>query len=213
MFDLEKSIQEWRQRMTAAGIQSTALLEELEGHLREEIGRLTKMEVEDSEAFRLGVESVGQSEMLSAEFAKTRGIHDFPWRSRMLRINLSINSLLGLIWLAGLADFLLNVRMGPLNAAGLLGWSVLAALVVGSALLTIGAKTGRFLIRTGALLFLANAIFSTCLFAYMESQNLAHRGSTWKILAEHWGLIAFMVITILVLHMPERMNLKTTVKI
>jgi hypothetical protein len=36
MFDLEKSIPEWRQKMFAAGISAVAL-EELESHLREEI--------------------------------------------------------------------------------------------------------------------------------------------------------------------------------
>ena len=39
MFNLEQSIAEWRKQMLAAGIKSPVPLEELEIHLREEIGR------------------------------------------------------------------------------------------------------------------------------------------------------------------------------
>jgi hypothetical protein len=37
MFDLEKSIAEWRTQMLAAGIKTPVPMEELEIHLREEI--------------------------------------------------------------------------------------------------------------------------------------------------------------------------------
>jgi hypothetical protein len=212
MFDLEAAIAEWRQQMLAAGLRVPDLLDELEGHLREEVGRLTKSGIEDAEAFRLAAECVGQGKLLSAEFAKTRSIHDFLSKSRVLRINLSVNAVLGLIWLTGLSYIFLNERLGRFDAKDLLFWSVFAGLLAGGVLLTFGAKSGRFFIRTGALLFLANAFFQTCLFAYMKSWNLTH-GSTWEGLAEHWGLIVFMVVTIVILHLPERMNLKATVKI
>jgi len=39
MFELEKSIADWRRQMLAAGIKSPLPLEELEIHLREEIER------------------------------------------------------------------------------------------------------------------------------------------------------------------------------
>ena len=42
MFDLEKSIADWRTQMLAAGIKSPVPLEELESHLREEITQQTK---------------------------------------------------------------------------------------------------------------------------------------------------------------------------
>jgi len=37
MFDLEEKIAEWRRQMLVAGIKTPAPLDELEGHLREEI--------------------------------------------------------------------------------------------------------------------------------------------------------------------------------
>ena len=39
MFNLELAIKEWRERMTAGGIKSTATLDELESHLREDVQR------------------------------------------------------------------------------------------------------------------------------------------------------------------------------
>ena len=39
MFDLEKSIKDWRWQMFAAGIETPVPLEELEIHLRDEIER------------------------------------------------------------------------------------------------------------------------------------------------------------------------------
>ena len=37
MFDIEKSIADWRRQMLAAGIKTPAPLDELESHLRDEI--------------------------------------------------------------------------------------------------------------------------------------------------------------------------------
>jgi hypothetical protein len=70
MFDLERSIAEWRQQMLAAGIQSPVPLEELEIHLREEIEQLEKSGVDERTAFENAVRQTGQPQSLKNEFNK-----------------------------------------------------------------------------------------------------------------------------------------------
>jgi hypothetical protein len=70
MFNLEKSITEWREQMLAAGIKSPVALEELEGHLREEIERLTRANTTPPQAFEIAVKKLGQASELKREFKK-----------------------------------------------------------------------------------------------------------------------------------------------
>ena len=75
MFDLEKSIADWRRRMLAAGIQTPVPLEELESHLREEIERQTKSGLYEQEAFNVAVRRIGQASVLKTEFKKAERKH------------------------------------------------------------------------------------------------------------------------------------------
>jgi hypothetical protein len=70
MFDLEKSIADWRQQMLAAGIKIPVPLEELENHLREEIERQIKLGLSGLEAFNSAVQKIGQARALKTEFKK-----------------------------------------------------------------------------------------------------------------------------------------------
>jgi len=70
MFDLEKSIADWRKQMLAAGIKTPVPLEELEIHLREEIERQMKSGLEEREAFTSAVQKIGQARALKTEFKK-----------------------------------------------------------------------------------------------------------------------------------------------
>ncbi|HEY4416069.1 MAG TPA: hypothetical protein VGO57_10280 [Verrucomicrobiae bacterium] len=70
MFDLEKTITEWRRQMLAAGIRPPALVEELEGHLREEIEQLIKTGMDASLAFEIATGHIGQPRLLKHEFKK-----------------------------------------------------------------------------------------------------------------------------------------------
>jgi hypothetical protein len=70
MFDLENSIANWRKQMLAAGIQSPVPLEELEIHLREEIERRIKSELNEQNAFEIAVQKIGDTNMLKDEFKK-----------------------------------------------------------------------------------------------------------------------------------------------
>lgn len=73
MFDLEQAITKWRQRMLASGIQSPVPLEELEGHLREEIGEQINAGLSDVAAFQSAVQKFGVAPAVRTEFAKIAG--------------------------------------------------------------------------------------------------------------------------------------------
>jgi len=70
MFDLEKSIADWREQMLAAGIKTPVPLEELEIHLREEIGQQMKSGLSEHRAFEISIQRIGQPETLKTEFKK-----------------------------------------------------------------------------------------------------------------------------------------------
>jgi hypothetical protein len=71
MFDLEKSIADWREQMLAAGIKTPVPLEELEIHLRDEIEQRVKSGLNGQEAFNFAVQKIGQGKALKIEFQKT----------------------------------------------------------------------------------------------------------------------------------------------
>ncbi len=70
MFDLEKSIADWRRQMLAAGIKTPVPLEELESHLREEVEREIQGGLSAPQAFAAAIQRLGQAQALEAEFAK-----------------------------------------------------------------------------------------------------------------------------------------------
>ena len=73
MFNLESSIAEWRRQMLASGIQSPVPLDELENHLREEIQNQMSSDCDESSAFTLAVNKIGQPSILNVEFSRGRG--------------------------------------------------------------------------------------------------------------------------------------------
>jgi hypothetical protein len=64
--------------MAAGGIKSPAVLDELESHLREEIDRQMRLGVEESRAFEIAAQKIGDGELLKAEFAKIRRPKEVP---------------------------------------------------------------------------------------------------------------------------------------
>jgi hypothetical protein len=82
MFNLEQSIAAWRQQMLAAGIQSPASLDELEVHLREEIERQLRSDLDGPQSFHAAVEIIGRAAPLGAEYQKVGGFpgaHPVKW--------------------------------------------------------------------------------------------------------------------------------------
>jgi hypothetical protein len=72
MFNLEQSIADWRRQMLAAGIKMPVPLEELEIHLREEIGRLVKSGKDAQKAFEEAIQLIGKANMINNEFKKVK---------------------------------------------------------------------------------------------------------------------------------------------
>jgi Clp amino terminal domain, pathogenicity island component len=73
MFELEKAIADWRQRMLAAGIKAPMPLDELESHLREHIAQLIRAGSDAQTAFDAAVQGIGDPKRLKAEFVKASG--------------------------------------------------------------------------------------------------------------------------------------------
>jgi hypothetical protein len=71
MFDLEASIIEWRQQMLAGRALGRPALEELEGHLREEVARRVSAGADLEAAFMAAIQTMGGPEALRMEFAKS----------------------------------------------------------------------------------------------------------------------------------------------
>lgn len=68
MFDLESEIKAWRKNLERRKVGDGEVLDELESHLREEIGRLHKNGRTDEQLFQTAVNSVGKPEALKREF-------------------------------------------------------------------------------------------------------------------------------------------------
>lgn len=79
MFDLEYAITEWRQQLSAGGIASPEVLDELESHLRDDVQQQLSCGVRDAQAFQNAIQHVGQPAALKSEFAKA-GWHELPAR-------------------------------------------------------------------------------------------------------------------------------------
>src|SRR5260221_10487589 len=72
MFNLEQKIKEWRRQLAAQGIQAQEVLNELEGHLREEMERQIQSGAKEQRAYEVARARLGDADSLSPEFAKTR---------------------------------------------------------------------------------------------------------------------------------------------
>jgi len=73
MYNLEKSIADWRQQMHAAGIQTPVPLVELEAHLRDDIDQQVRSGMTEPAAFEAAVQKLGQVQTVQAEFEKVEG--------------------------------------------------------------------------------------------------------------------------------------------
>jgi hypothetical protein len=70
MFDLNQAIAEWRNQMSASGIKTSEVLDELESHLRDDVDQQLRAGLNAEQVFGTSVRQIGQAEMLKAEFNK-----------------------------------------------------------------------------------------------------------------------------------------------
>jgi hypothetical protein len=73
MFNLERSISEWRWQMRSAGVENPDIVDELESHLRDDWARRVQSGEGEELAFERAVQGVGQAGPLKHEFAKLGG--------------------------------------------------------------------------------------------------------------------------------------------
>jgi hypothetical protein len=78
MYNLEEEIARWRQRMAAGGIKAPAVLDELEGHLREEVRVQMADGAAEQEAFKMAAVRIGSATSVGAEFDKLKGATSLP---------------------------------------------------------------------------------------------------------------------------------------
>ena len=81
MFELEVAIRDWRERLTESLRDGD--LDELEGHLREEITQLCTQGLSTEDAFVIGTRRLGGEHELCGEFAKVHpraaAVRQFQW--------------------------------------------------------------------------------------------------------------------------------------
>jgi hypothetical protein len=123
MFDLERSIERWRQTLaTTPGLTAEAIAE-LESHVREEFQRLRDSGLEPEPALALAVERLGAPAALAREFEKVAAEPMAPWWPMRVVV--------------GAAALLLLLLVGWLTVRGLSG-HLEALLVVHVSAITIG---------------------------------------------------------------------------
>lgn len=216
MFDLEQAISDWRAQMLAAGIKAPVPLEELECHLREEFAQHTKSALKEPEAFEIATRKLGQARLLNREFAKAGGFYDFFSKRRSLGITLNATKLIGWVWICLLSYIGAPIsRIDPTNGKSLIVLLIFFAAFVGSVLLVFDSNLGRKIVRVVALIYVATWVLQYYLVAYVANRdpNFIHPQSFHSTVAEHGLALAFMIVSILVLHLPESLNLKTAFRL
>lgn len=110
MFELESAIAEWRRHMLVNGVKTPAPLEELEGHLRDEIESLTQSGLDESQAFATARERIGPARAVRAEFEKVATSRRFL---HALVAILAISIVSGVGWMAFFpASLAIRVMLG-----------------------------------------------------------------------------------------------------
>jgi hypothetical protein len=129
MFDLEKSIADWRRQMLAAGIKTPVPLEELENHLRDEFEEWKRSGLTEQTAFETCIRQMGGAGILNAEFAKVKEtIHE-----RLKRL---------FCVLAGIPNYQLATNMNTSNQNLEPGWATYlksAAFIIPAVFIWIGS--------------------------------------------------------------------------
>ena len=85
MFDLEKAIKIWKKDFYKIPSLEDGYIEELEGHLREEISQSLEEGLSEKSAFQKAVDDVGPADKIGVEYFKTdtRGLSATPpWKRR-----------------------------------------------------------------------------------------------------------------------------------
>jgi hypothetical protein len=173
VFDLERRLQQWRQTLAETLGDRPDVIEELEAHLREEVGRLVQSGQAPEQAWRTALDRLGDPRQLAEEFGK---VPPAPGRWLPARLVLLALALLG----AGLAGLLLSElrhgAFGPLLAA-----HVFAITLGYTATLSVGALAGW-------------SVVTRALVGRDARRAEAFRSAAWKLSAAALALAAVGVV-------------------
>lgn len=128
MFDLEKSIADWRTQMLAAGIKTPAPLEELEIHLREQVEWQINLGADPQKALDMAISQLGRPDVLKQEFKKLERNH----MKRTLAILLGIFGVL-------VGTAIIMPALAKHNQLGIWNSSIVWPMVVGTIITLLGA--------------------------------------------------------------------------
>jgi hypothetical protein len=96
MFDLNRSLGNWRERLAQSGRCRQEDVDELEEHLREEMVNLERAGLDGEEAFLLAARRLGTAESLGVEFEKVNGasvwLHRLRWMAAGVLVYMGITA-------------------------------------------------------------------------------------------------------------------------
>jgi len=102
MFDIDQAVLKWRRQMVEAGITAPSILDELESHLREDVGTHVRSGQNLQEAFEGAVERLGQASLLRLEFEESERTKQVPRHDQLLRIRVLALAVIALYGLGAL---------------------------------------------------------------------------------------------------------------
>ncbi|GFZ32071.1 hypothetical protein CSC2_25970 [Clostridium zeae] len=82
MFQLEKSLSDWKKRLAASNSLTSSDIEELESHLLDEIDALKKKTLTEEEAFYIACSRIGSVDLLTSEYSIVNS--NFLWIKKFL---------------------------------------------------------------------------------------------------------------------------------
>jgi hypothetical protein len=146
MFDVDEAVRRWREGIAANESIGSGDIEEMEGHLTDEMGALAKVGLSEEEAFLVAVRRIGQADALAAEFAKVNGgliwRQRFFWMAMGLFVFVAVSAAGALARESATAGAVLSGMRGAW--AGVIGPAVQGAVVVtGLLLVARGIRSGR----------------------------------------------------------------------
>src|SRR5438105_4169841 len=98
MVNLDEQIRKWRGQMAADGVSASAVLDELESHLRDDMEQRIKSGLNPQDAFAEAARQIGPAHALRTELQKINRAKSFrEWVGRKLAV---IVAIVGLICMA-----------------------------------------------------------------------------------------------------------------
>jgi ClpA/ClpB-like protein len=191
MFSLEQAVKDWRHRMAARGIKAAEVLDELEGHLRDEIERQIRSGANEQEAYQAALACIGEPNALKAEFAKLAANNRRPRFVRTCYVIFAACVLLINAWT------LLEYEMSALERA--LGFAAVSLICLYLAILPYLLKSlrassyGRF---AKVIKLASSLIWLWPLAALLEAEHIVDAGMGIVPTMLFWCVYAALAMTV-----------------